>query len=111
VASGFGRATAAHAAGTSAAVRKRLPRALATKWKPADAWNEEVPSDARQVLATSVMDFLVYGKGVPKPATFLNGFRPEDQKPMKTTADALAAADLTPEQFEAAYRKWLVANN
>jgi hypothetical protein len=107
---GFAKATAAQAAGMSAGNRKRAARALATKFKAVDVWNEMTPLEARQVLAASVADFLFYGKGVTKPADFLNGFRPDDERPVKTGVDALAAAKLSPEQFEAAYRRWLASN-
>lgn len=111
VVSGFGRATAAQAAGTSAGNRKRAARALSAQLKPTDVWNDATPKDAKQILATSIADFLFYGKGAAKPADFLNGFRPDDDKPMKTAVAAVAAINLTPEQFEAAYRKWLLSNN
>src|SRR5262249_11856981 len=109
--SGFGRATAAQEAGMSAGNRKRPPANLGAQLKPAEAWNDSTPNEARQILATSVADFLFYGKGAAKPADFLNAFRPDDERPNRTAVDALAAINLTPEQFEAAYRKWLVSNN
>jgi len=84
---------------------------LGLRFKASDAWNDTVPSEVRQVLAVSVADFVFYGKGVPRPVDFLNGFRPDDEKPMKTANDALSAGQLTPEQFEIAYRKWLLSNN
>jgi len=108
---GFAKATTAHAAGTSAGNRKRAARNLGLRFKASDAWNDMVPIEARQVLAVSVADFVFYGKGVPKPVDFLNGFRPDNEKPMKTPADALSASQLTPEQFDIAYRKWLLSNN
>ncbi len=111
VVTGFGRTTAAHAAGMSAGNRRRAARALSARFKAADVWNEMTPADVRQVLAVSVADFVFYGRGVPKPAEFLNGFRPDDEKAMKTPSDALAACQLTPEQFEVAYRRWLASNN
>jgi hypothetical protein len=111
VVNGFAKSTAAHAAGTSAGNRKRTARSLATRFKATDAWNEMAPAEVRQALAVSVADFVFYGKGVPKPIDLLNGFRPDDEKPMKTPTDALSASQLTPEQFEVAYRKWLASNN
>jgi hypothetical protein len=108
---GFERATAAHAANTVASVRKRVPRQLAGRYKAGDAWNDTLSLDQRLPLATAVADFLFYGKGVAKPGAFVLAFRPDDEKPMKTTADALEAVNMTPEQFELAYLKWLRANN
>jgi hypothetical protein len=111
VVTGFGKATAAHAAGTSAGGRKRAARNLGVRFKASDVWNDKAPAEVRHVLAVSVADFVFYGKGVPKPVDFLNGFRPDDEKPMKTATDALSASQLTPEQFDIAYRRWLTSNN
>lgn len=108
---GFERATAAHATNTAASVRKRVPRQLATRYKPSDAWNDTLTPEQRLPLATAVADFVFYGRGVAKPTSFVLAFRPDDEKPTKTAADALEAVNLTPEQFEAAYAKWLRANN
>jgi hypothetical protein len=108
---GFERATAAQAANTAAGVRKRVPRQLAGRYKAADAWNDTLSLDQRLPLATAVADFLFYARGIAKPGSFLVAFRPDDEKPTKTTADALEAVNLTPEQFEVAYLKWLRANN
>lgn len=108
---GFAKATAAHAGGMSAGNRKRAARNLGLRFKASDTWNDMVPLEARQVLAVSVADFVFYGKGVAKPVDFLNGFRPDDEKPVKTATDALSASQLTPEQFDIAYRKWLLSNN
>jgi hypothetical protein len=108
---GFARATAAQAAGMPASVRKRVARQLASRSKPGEAWNDMLSIEQRLPLATSVADFLFYGKGLSRPADFLFGFRPDDEKPMKTVADALEAAKLTPEKFEAGYFAWLRSNN
>jgi len=108
---GFAKATAAHAAGMTSGNRKRAARNLGIRFKASDAWGDTAPSEVRQVLAAAIADFVFYGKGVAMPVDFLNGFRPDDEKPMKTATDALSASQLTPEQFEIAYRKWLLSNN
>jgi hypothetical protein len=108
---GFGRATAALAANTPPAVRKRTARELAKRWKAADAWNDMLAAEYRFALAAGVADYIFYGKGVGNPAEFVLAFHPSDEQPTKTTADALAAVKLTPQQFEAGYAKWLKANN
>jgi hypothetical protein len=108
---GFARATAAQATNTPAGVRKRGARQLVGRLKPSEAWNEMLSIEQRLPLATSVADYLFYGKGVTRPADFLMAFRPDDEKPMKTTADALEAVKLTPEQFEVGFLKWLRGNN
>lgn len=108
---GFGRATAAHAAGQSAGLRKKAAKDLIrARLRPRDAWNEEVPREQRMTLAQCVMDFLAYGGGAAKPIEFLGGFRGDDEKPNKTGDDALAAANMTVEQFEAAFLRWLVSS-
>jgi hypothetical protein len=56
------------------------------------------------------MDFLVFGGGAPKPLDFFNGFRPDDATPTKSAEDALIAINLTVDQFEAAFVKWLASN-
>jgi hypothetical protein len=108
---GFSRATSAQAANIAPSIRKKLARQLAGRLKAADAWNDMLSIDQRLPLATSVADFLFYGKGVAKPGDFLVAFRPDDEKPTKTAADALEAVNLKPEQFEVGYLKWLRANN
>jgi hypothetical protein len=108
---GFARATAAQAANSPAGVRKRVARQLAARSKPAEAWNDMLSIEQRLPLATSIADYLFYGKGLSRPADFLLGFRPDDEKPMKTAADALEAVKLTPEKFEAGYLAWLRSNN
>jgi hypothetical protein len=108
---GFARATAAQATNTPAGVRKRTARQLVGRFKASDAWNDMLPAEQRLPLATSVADYLFYGKGLTRPADFLMAFRPDDEKPMKTAVDALDAVKLTPEQFEVGYLKWLRSNN
>jgi hypothetical protein len=108
---GFGRATAAQAAGVPPAVRKRTARELARRLRASDAWNEALPAEQRFALAAGVADYLFYGKGADKPADFLLAFRPSDEQPMKSVADALSAIKLTPELLEAGYARWLRSNN
>jgi hypothetical protein len=108
---GFVRATTAQAANTPASVRKRVARQLAPRTKPMEAWNDMLSIEQRLPLATSLADYLFYGKGLSHPGDFLLAFRPDDEKPMKTVADAFEAVKLTPEKFEAAYQVWLRSNN
>ncbi len=108
---GFARATAAQASGTPASVRKRAARQLAGRLKASDAWNDMLSIEQRLPLATSVADYLFYGKGLSNPGMFLLAFRPDDEKPMKTAADALEAVKLSWDQFEAGYARWLRSNN
>jgi hypothetical protein len=111
VTQGFARATAAHAANSPASVRKRVARQMAGRLKPAEVWNDSLSIDDRLPLAAGVADYLFFGKGLSRPGDFLQGFRGDDEKPMKTVADALEAAKVTPEKFEAGYIAWLRNNN
>lgn len=108
---GFARATSAQAAGTPASVRKRVARQLAGRTKPAEAWNDMLSIEDRLPLATSIADYLFYGKGLSRPADFLLAFRPDDDQQAKTAADALEAIKLPMEKFEAGYLAWLRSNN
>ncbi len=108
---GFGRATAAQAAGQPAPVRKRTARDLVRRLRPSDVWNDKAPYEQRMALAPSVADYLFYGKGLAKPGEFLSAFQSDDENPTKTPADALKAVKLTVPQFEAGYLRWLRANN
>jgi hypothetical protein len=108
---GFARATAARTANTPASVRKRAARQLAGRSKPSEVWNDMIAIEQRLPVATNVADYLFYGKGLSRPGDFLLAFRPNDEKPMKTAADALEAVKLTPEKFEAGYLAWLRSNN
>lgn len=108
---GFARATAARAANTPASVRKRVARQLAGRSKPSEVWNDMVGIEQRLPVAASVADYLFYGKGLTRPGDYLLAFRPDDEKPLKTSADALEAVKVTPEKFEAGYLAWLRSNN
>jgi len=109
---GFARATAAQAAASPASVRKRVARQIAGRSKPAEAWNDMLSIEERLPLATSVADYLFYGKGLSRPADFLLAFRPDDDdKAMKTAADALEAVKLPMDKFETGYFAWLRSNN
>ena len=74
-----------------------------------DAWNDALPVEQRPVVWAAVADYLFFGKGVGNVGDFLLGFRPDEEKPMKTGEDALAAAKLTPEKLEVGFAKWLRA--
>lgn len=107
IVAGFSRAAAARAANQTPNVRKKAARdMIRARVRPREAWGEALTQDQRLTLATSIVDFLIFSGGV-KPTQFLGGFRPDDQKSAKTVEDALSAVDLTIDQFEAAFVKWL----
>jgi len=101
---GFSRATVTQ--GTLAAASRKA-QVVKLGRAARDAWNEALPTDERPILWAAVADYLFYGKGVANVGDFLLGFRPDEEKPMKTGEDALAAAKLTPEKFEVGFAKWL----
>lgn len=107
VTTGFARAVTARAANQSPNVRKKAARDLVrARVRPREAWGDALPEEQRLALGAAIIDFLTFGGGA-KPAVFLGGFRPDDQKPTKTAEDALSAVNLTVDQFEAAFVKWL----
>lgn len=107
---GFAKATAFQASGVLGVARKRAAREVARRARVSDLWGETLSSEQKIALGTSVMDFLVYGKGVAKPLDVISAMRPEEDKPVKMAADVFGAVNMTPEQFEAAFAKWLLRN-
>ncbi len=107
---GFARATAFHASGAYGTARKKAARDVARRARVRDLWGEALSSEQKLALGTGVMDFLVYGKGVPKPLDVIAAMRPEEDKPMKTAADVFGVVNVSVDQFEAAFVKWLSRN-
>jgi hypothetical protein len=115
VKNGFARAAALRAAGTTsprfASYRAKSRRVvLGTTGKApapmANLWND-MPLDDRETVATSLMDYIVFGPGAKEADRFLGGFRPSDQVPNPGVAQALEAAKWKEPQLEAAWRKWV----
>jgi hypothetical protein len=75
------------------------------KYMVSDAWSSTDKDN--QLLAASVMEYFVFGPGAPKLAKFLAAFRQNEGDPKPTVDGALAAADLTVEKFDAAWKKWV----
>jgi hypothetical protein len=115
VKNGFARAAALRAAGTTS------PRYTAYKNKArrvvlgapgkapapmANLWND-MPLDDRETVATSLMDYIVFGPGAKESDKFLRGFLPSDTVPTPGVAQALEAAKWKEPQLEAAWRKWV----
>ncbi|MFO0806993.1 MAG: hypothetical protein U0746_00035 [Gemmataceae bacterium] len=108
---GFAKATAYQASGASGGARKKGARDIvARRGRVADLWSDKLSAEQKLALGTSVMDFLVYGKGVPKPIDVISAMRPEEEKVMKSAEDVFGAVKMTPDQFEAVFLKWLRAN-
>ncbi len=73
--------------------------------KVSDAWASADKSN--QLVATSVMEYFVFGPGAPKLTKFLSAFRQIEGDPKPTVDAALTAVDLTPEKLEAAWKKFV----
>ena len=115
VKTGFARAAALRAGGTTSprytAYKTKARRVvLGTSGKPpipiASLWNGESPDD-RETVATSLMEYVVFGPGAKESARFLGGFRPSEAIATPGPAQALEAAGWKEPQLEAAWRKWV----
>ena len=115
VKTGFARAAALRAGGTTSprytAYKTKARRAvLGTAGKPppalASLWNGNSPDD-RETVATSLMDYVVFGPGAKDSTRFLGGFRPSETVAAPGPAQALEAAGWKEPQLEAAWRKWV----
>jgi hypothetical protein len=88
----------------------RAEKALAAKLvrvrTAMDVWGTQLKPDEALVLQGSLMDYLGYGPVASKLVKFLEGFKPEDNLPKKTVAQALEAADITPAALDAKWRAW-----
>jgi hypothetical protein len=108
---GFGRATWLQAAtpAETAAERQRARRLLfQKKLRAQDAWGDLDEPDA-PVLRGSVVEYMAYSGRTARFLPFLMGFRPQENKAEPTTADALKAANFTPETLNVARKKWVQA--
>jgi hypothetical protein len=110
VLSGFGRATvlqAGPAEKRAAENRKALQLWSVKKKTAADAWSGALdPADAA-VLRGSVVGYLAYSGRTTRFVPFVMAFRPEENRPEPTTADALKAAEIAPESLNKLWLKWV----
>lgn len=90
-----------------AAIRKVvLAKTRPMPVKPTDGWAQgDMPDKA--LIATSVIDYLVFGPEAAKFPSVLAGFRESDENPNPTIDAALKSAGFTPEGLEKAWKKWV----
>lgn len=94
-----------------AAIRRLMvdPKVLTKTSMPAKlahlSNDEREPKD-RDRLATSMMEYLVYGPDGAKVSGLLTAFRPSEEVPRPTFEGVLKAMEKTPEAVEKAWKKW-----
>lgn len=106
--SGFGRATWYRSAPASKAVmeEKKLASRLARARNASDVWNGTADADEMDALSGSLLDFLAYGPGASKFASFVVGFQPAENQESRTAAQAMEAAGLTADVIEKRWKQW-----
>jgi hypothetical protein len=104
---GFGRATYLQTApaGERAAERRRVLALLAKGRKAPDAWGALEDAEG-VVLRGSVLEYLAYSGRTARFVPFVMGYRPGENRPEPTTADALKAASITPDGLNKVWRNW-----
>jgi hypothetical protein len=110
--SGFGRATLQRATPTERVTKgdRQLAAKLVKLGRTAmDVCAGKLDRDEAPLLDASLMDYLAYGPGSAKLSKVLNGFKPEDNVPMKTTLQALENAGLTLESLNTKWLKWVIS--
>jgi hypothetical protein len=110
---GFGRLMTAKSAGGSAwtdyrAKAKQL--VVGTKSKPptirmADLWGG-TPSKDADVVAASLVEYLLYGVEGDKFFGFVTAFKPDDNRPMPSVEGAFDAVELKMDAVEPSWRYW-----
>ena len=107
--SGFGRATSYRATTGQKFVAddRKQQRLLVKKRKAADAWDGKLEREEAEPLQASVAEFVGYGLSAARLTKFLNGFKPGENVATKTTVQALDAANLTAEQLNKAWKRYV----
>jgi len=70
--------------------------------------NDERDPKDRDRLATSMMEYLVYGPDGAKVASVLTAFRPSEEVPKPTFELVLKGMEKTPDAVEKAWKKWVL---
>jgi len=74
--------------------------------KAADIWTAPLDAD-KKLLGASLMEYFVFGPDSAKFSKILNNFRPTDEVPNPTIANALQAVEITPDNLDKAWKKWV----
>jgi hypothetical protein len=84
-------------------------KVLVTKGKVPMWLNEALEEDSPEklLIAASVMDFLAFG-AQPKLIDFITAFKPSDDVPTPTLARAKLLAGFKDDEFEKAWRNWVL---
>ena len=111
VTTGFGKLMALRVEGNAAkfAAYRQKAKGLIAKgkaWKAADAWGE-AKSKETDIVAISVIEFLMSGPDPMKFTKVLSGFKPSDERPNPTLEQALEVADYNPDTLDTAWKAWL----
>jgi hypothetical protein len=109
--SGFSRATYYRAmpADKAVAAERRRAALLSRKHGPRDVWGRTLELDEAVLLRASLADFLAYGPGSARFAVFVDGFKPVENMPRKTTEQALEAAGLKVDAVETGWKVWVLS--
>ena len=107
--SGFGRATSYRATTGQKFVAddRKQARLLVKKRNAADCWGGKLEGEEAEVVQASVAEMVTYGFSASRLTKLLNGFKPGENIAVKTTAQALEAADLTAEGLNRAWKKYV----
>jgi len=110
VRSGFGRATAMQAATPEKRAqeyRKALGYIQVKKRTAADAWGGRLETAEAPVVRGTVLAYLAYSGRTAKFVPFLMAFRPTEERPEPTTADALKSVEVAPDRLHNLWLAWL----
>ena len=106
---GFGRATSYRATTGQKFVAddRKLQRLLLKKRNAADVWDGKLEADEAEVMQASVAEMVGYGIGTARLTKLLEGFKPGENVEVKTTAQAMEAANLTADQLNKHWKKFV----
>ena len=106
---GFGRATSYRATTGQKFVAedRKQQRLLVRKRNAADVWGGTLDAEEAEVMQASVAEMVVYGLTTARLTKILKGFEPGENVAVKTTAQALTAADVTADQLNKLWKKYV----
>ncbi|MCE9533101.1 MAG: hypothetical protein K8T89_18540 [Planctomycetes bacterium] len=95
-------------AGDKAAVRKLLyeTKAKPGKYKVGDVWMPPLDKE-KQLLAASLMEYLVFGSESSKLGQFLSNMRPVEGSPIPKADEVLKSLELPVEKLDVAWKKYV----